>query len=518
MRKRHLLALVLVILAGCHQDPPYITGVSPNTGPVAGGTSITVSGTNFAVTTLVFIDGVGCTNIAIAGSGSITATTPAGKGTGGTMVTVLNSDGQRAKLHDGFYYEAQANPVTVSSVSPTTGSAGTSVTITGANFEANCTVAFGSADATNVTVQSSTQLTCDAPSGSGAVTITITNPDGGTGSLSSAFTFPGTGGTTGKTITTFAGTGAASDSGDNGAATAATLSGPQQLALGPDASLYICDTNNNAIRKIVPAGTISTIAQSLSGPQGIAVSVSSDVYISDTGNQLVKKIPSGGAIAAFAGGGGSGLGDGGPATSAQLSKPLGLAVDGSGNVYICDSGNNLVRQVDSTGTINAFAGTGSAGTGSENVAPTSCTLNGPTAVAIDASGNVYIADTGNARVRRIASGTIATFAGGGTTSGAAGDNGPATSALLMSPDALAIDPSGNLVIADSQQDVVRIVTGSTISLLAGTYNTAGTPTGANGDNGAATSAQLAQPKGVASGSGPVYYIGDTGDNKIRKVQ
>ncbi|HZV01879.1 MAG TPA: IPT/TIG domain-containing protein [Planctomycetota bacterium] len=507
MRKRHLLALVLVSLAGCHQDPPYITGVSPNAGPVAGGTSITVSGTNFAVTTLVFIDGVGCTNIAIAGSGSITATTPAGKGTGGTTVTVLNSDGQRAKLHDGFYYETGANPVTVSSISPTSGSAGTSVTITGANFEANCTVAFGSADATNVSVQSSTQLTCDAPSGSGVVTITITNPDGGTGSLSSAFTFPGTGGTTGKTITTFAGTGAASDSGDNGAATAATLSGPTQIALGPDASLYICDTNNNVIRKIVPAGTISTIAQSLSGPQGIAVSVSSDVYISDTGNQLVKKIPSGGAIATFAGGG-----------SVSLNKPLGLAVDGSGNVYVCDSGNNLVRQVTSGGTVSSFAGTGSAGTGSENVAPTSCSLNNPTAVAIDASGNVYIADTGNARVRRIASGNIVTFAGGGTTSGAAADNGPATSALLVSPDALAIDPSGNLVIADSQQEVVRLVTGSTISLLAGTYNTAGTPTGTNGDNGVATSAQLSQPKGVASGSGPVYYIADTGDNKIRKVQ
>ena len=312
-------------------------------------------------------------------------------------------------------------------------------------------------------------------------------------------------------------------------ATSTQLSIPSGVAVDVSGNVYIADDMSYRVLKVDTSGTIRAFAgtgtQGFAGdggsatssllnyPTGVAVDGSGNVYIAD--RAFIRKVDSSGIITTFAGGG-SGLGDGGSATSAMLYGPRGVAVDGSGNVYIADRLNNRVRKVDSSGTITTFAGNGAYGFGGDGSSATSAMLRSPDAVAVDGSGNVYIADTGNHRIRKVdASGFISTFAGSGTTTvgGFSGDGGAATSARLDSPDAVAVDGSGNVYIADRINNRVRKVDSSgTISTIAGT----GTR-GFGGDGGAATSAQLNYPEGVAvDGSGNIY-IADTGNNRVRRV-
>ena len=257
-------------------------------------------------------------------------------------------------------------------------------------------------------------------------------------------------------------------------------------------------------------------AELTAGPRGVAVDGSGNVYIVESSR--IRKVDSSGVISTFAGTGTSGFGgDGGAATSSLLSYPRGVAVDGSGNVYIADWGNHRVRKVDSSGTVTTFAGTGARGFGGDGGAATSSMFRLPDGVAVDGSGNVYIADGYNGRVRKVdSSGTITTFAGSGTfphNSGFSGDGGSATSSLLRYPQGVAVDGSGNVYIADTLNHRIRKVDSSgTITTFAGT----GTQ-GFGGDGGSATSSLLSYPRGVAvDGSGNVY-IADRGNNRIRKV-
>ena len=152
------------------------------------------------------------------------------------------------------------------------------------------------------------------------------------------------------------------------------------------------------------------------------------------------------------------LGDGGPAIFARLNSPRGLAVDGNGNLYIADTGNNRIRKVTPSGLITTIAGSGTKGFSGDGGAGTSAQLNTPYAVAVDSAGNVYIADYLNSRIRKLAvNGVITTIAGNGTFS-YSGDGGPATSAALFFPSGVAVDSSGNVYIADSQNNVIRMLT------------------------------------------------------------
>ncbi len=331
-------------------------------------------------------------------------------------------------------------------------------------------------------------------------------------------------------ISTFAGTGTASSTGDGGAASSATLNFPEKLALDSSNNIYIGERGGNRVRKIDTSGNISTIAglgptavgdgaaassSSLNGPLGAAVDSSGNVYIADTAGHRIRRVDASTSnISTFAGTGTAGnTGDGAAATSALLSSPSGVAVDASGNVYIADSGNNRVRRVDTSGNIAAFAGTGTAGNTGDGAAATSATLDTPIGVAVDASGNVYIADTDNRRVRRVdTSGNIAAFAGTGTA-GNTGDGGAATSATLTGPRGVAADASGNVYIADtSHHRVRRVNTSGNIAAFAGTGTSGNT-----GDGAAATSATLSNPRGVAVDSAGNVYIADTGNHRIRKV-
>ena len=220
------------------------------------------------------------------------------------------------------------------------------------------------------------------------------------------------------------------------------------MAVDASGNLYIADTGNNRIRKVSATGIITTVAGNgsagysgdggpatsaqLDGPEGVAVDGSGNLYIADTCNNRIRKVSATGIITTVAGNGSAGYsGDGGPATSAQLSLPAGVAVDGSGNLYIADSGNNRIRKVSATGIITTVAGNGSPGYSGDGGPATSAQLNQPAGVAVDASGNLYIADSSNNRIRKVsATGIITTVAGNGFD-GYSGDGGPATSAATQ---------------------------------------------------------------------------------------
>jgi hypothetical protein len=252
-------------------------------------------------------------------------------------------------------------------------------------------------------------------------------------------------------------------------------------------------------------------------PQGVAVDASGNVFIADSRNNLVREVNAQTGIittiAGSAGGPGGDSGDGGPATSAELSNPTGVAVDASGNLFIADSGNNVVREVNAqTGIITTVAGDGTPGYSGDGGPATSAQLNGPLGVALDASGNLFIADDDNNAIREVnaQTGDITTVAGNGDW-GSSGEGGPATSAELSDPTGVAVDASGNLFIANPGDNTVREVSAQTgdMTIVAGS--------GTGGDGGPATSASLNDPFGVTVDASGNVFIADSGDRLIREV-
>jgi uncharacterized protein (TIGR03437 family) len=331
------------------------------------------------------------------------------------------------------------------------------------------------------------------------------------------------------TISTFAGGGPSL--GDNAPATNAQLSAPWGLALDLAGNLYIADTLNNRIRK-VSNGVITTVAGNgtpgfsgddgpatsaqLRYPSGVAVDAAGNLYIADEYNNRIRKV-SNGVITTVAGDGTfSFSGDNGPAAYAQLYRPNAVTVDSAGNLYITDGGNYRIRKV-SNGVITTVAGSGGRtfsgfrNFSGDNGPATSAQLFQPTEVAFDSAGNLYIGDAGNHRIRKVSDGVITTVAGNGTQS-FSGDNGPATSAALDAPNGVAVDPVGNLYIADMFNNRIRKVSNGVITTVAGN----GTP-GFSGDNGPATSAMLREPGFVVLDPAGNLYIADSDNNRIRVI-
>jgi hypothetical protein len=264
-------------------------------------------------------------------------------------------------------------------------------------------------------------------------------------------------------------------------------------------------------------GGPATSAQ-ISRPRGVAVDGGGNVYFAEFESQRIRKVNgTTGIISTLAGTGTAGFsGDGGLATSAKLNNPLGVAVDGSGNVYISERSNNRIRKVSgTTGVITTLAGTGVAGFSGDGGPATAAQLNGPHSLAVDGSGNVYFSEIENNRIRKVSgtTGVITTLAGTGVA-GSSSDGGPATAAQINSPTGVAVDGNGNVYFAEFENERIRKVSGTTgvISTVAGT----GTA-GFSGDGGLATSAQLYRPTGVAvDGSGNIYFS-DRDNERIRKV-
>lgn len=394
--------------------------------------------------------------------------------------------------------------------------------------------------------------------------------------------------TVGGNINTVAGDGGAGFCGDGGSATLACLYYPVGVAVSGTGSVYVADTDNERIRQFTVGGNINTVAGNGSTtvptatnglpPQdavlnypwgvyedasnnifvadqadfmvrelvqssnlldffagngtygysgdggtataaelgytyGIAGDSSGNLYIADTDNCVIRVVNSAGVINLFAGKPNSCgySGDGGPATSAELAYPAGVYVDSKNNIFIADSSNNVIREV-SNGTINTIAGIGVAGYAGDGGPATSAKLNNPASVAEDASGNIYFADTSNCRVREIsaATGAINTVAGNGACS-FSGD-GVATESALSYPEGVTVDPNGNLFIVDTDNELVRWVGSGLMTTIAGDSNG-----GYSGDGGPATSAELDNPSGIFEDASGNFLVADQYNLRLRGI-
>ncbi len=319
------------------------------------------------------------------------------------------------------------------------------------------------------------------------------------------------------TISTLAGNGTPGYTGDNGAATQAQVSWPGAIAIDSSGKVYIADGGNHVIRA-VSNGTISTVAGNgkvgysgdkaaatsaqLNNPTGVAVDSSGNIFIADAGNNVIREV-SNGNITTVAGNNTFGYsGDGDVATKATLSDPVAVAVDSSGNLYIADAGNNVIRKV-SGGNISTLVGGAS----------TKGQLHHPDAIALDAAGNLYIADTLGRRILKFApTAKDVTVIAGNQSIGFGGDNGPATLAALNDPMGVGVDASGNVLIADTFNNRIRrIAPDGTITTIAGT----GAYPSYFGDGGAALKASLFFPHSVTADKSGNIYIGDTLNNAVR---
>jgi uncharacterized protein (TIGR03437 family) len=328
-------------------------------------------------------------------------------------------------------------------------------------------------------------------------------------------------------ITTVAGNGTAGSGGDGGPATSAQLSAPWSVAVDASGTLYIADSGNNRIRKVSPNGVISTFAgngtgkfsgdgpaltSSLNSPHGVYLDGAGNVYIADTSNNRVRKIGADGMLVTVVGTGQGGFaGDGGPALQAHVTNPWAVTMDASGNLYIADIEDFRVREVTTDGKITTIAGNGGMGFSGDGGPAVQAQLT-PVAVAVSAGGTVYVADQVNQRVRAITNGTITTIAGMGFYR-YRGDGGMATAAVLNGPYNVAFDTQGNLFLTDQENDAIRTIhPNGVISTIAGT----GVP-GDTGNGGPAASATLFAPWGLGLDTNANVYFTEAYTNYVRKV-
>lgn len=332
-------------------------------------------------------------------------------------------------------------------------------------------------------------------------------------------------------ISTVAGSGAVGITGDGGLATDAALVVPTGVVVSETGVLHIADASGNVIRAVDALGTISTIAGTgignftgdggpasaaqLSAPHTIFFDAGGRLVVCDRNNNRVRRIDTSGTITTIVGNGtGTFAGDNGAATSASLNSPAGACADAAGNLYIADTFNHRIRRVDTTGTITTVVGNGSASFAGDGAAATAASIRFPTGVAVNAAGDIFIADNGNQRIRRVAAsdGVISTIAGDGTQ-GLSGDGGPATAAQLRIPFSVLFDVDGSLLLTEATNNTVRrIRADGVIERVAGTGIS-----GFSGDDGLAVDAQLDFVMCVALDGAGRLYIADGNNRRVRRV-
>jgi len=349
-------------------------------------------------------------------------------------------------------------------------------------------------------------------------------------------------------IYTYAGNGNLGYKGNGGTATNSAISFPGQIAIDRSGNLFIDDRYNNLILKVTTSGVIHAFAGNsfnsgtghggfsgdggpatnaeLNNPTGVAVDHNGNVYIADYFNCRIRMVNTSGVISTIAGNGydtagGSGgfSGDGGPATAAEIGLPNGVAADLSGNIYIGDTYNMRIRKVNTGGIISTFAGTGNGtNTWTDGIAATAENIIFPFGVAVDNLNNVYFTNLN--RICKVTTGGIIFCVAGNENAGYSGDGGPATAAELNGPLDMAIDEYGNLYIADNDNQRIRMVTtAGIIKTVAGNgFVSEQTFLGSySGDGGPATLAELNSPYGIAIDNAGYIYIGDLNNLRVRRV-
>ena len=296
---------------------------------------------------------------------------------------------------------------------------------------------------------------------------------------------------------------------------------PFGVAVDATGNVYVSDWGNNKIRKISTAGVVSTfagngtateldgtgIAASFNTPNGIAVDASGNVYVSDQTSNVIRQITPGGVVTTFAGSGAAAAVDA-TGTYASFHNPVGLATDASANLYVADKGNNTIRMITSAGVVTTLAGSGTLGAGDGTGAAAS--FNNPSGVAVDTSGNIYVADNGNNEIRKVTSAGVVTTFAGSTTAGSA--DGTGTAASFNHPFGIAVDTAGNIYVADSGNYKIRKITS------AGVVTTVTGSGAAGAVDGPAIVATFYTPNSVAVDSSGNIYIADTYNNKIRTLK
>jgi uncharacterized protein (TIGR03437 family) len=334
----------------------------------------------------------------------------------------------------------------------------------------------------------------------------------------------------GFTIRTVAGDGVQGFAGDNGLALNAEIFAIAGLAVDGSGNVYIADTGNCRIRKVAVNGNITTVAgtavpgysgdngpainASLSFPRGVTVDAGGNMYIADSGNNVVRKVDNNGIITTIAGNSTAGYaGDGGPAINAALQNVSGIAFDAAGNMYLADRDNARVRKIALDGTISTFAGTGVAGFSGDGGPAVNAQLYSPNALAFDLAGNLYVADSSNNAVRKISpAGIITTIVGMGPSSPAfSGDGGLAINALANDPQGVTVDNAGNVYFTDEDNERIRMISpAGIITTIAGDGTKNFT-----GDGGPSANSEVDLPEGITLGPGGALYFVDSGNKRVR---
>lgn len=498
------------LLSSCKDDENVatptltVTSFTPTSG--GPGTVVEVIGAGFSATASeneVRVGGIVCT-VTAATTSKLTITIPEDAASGAISVTVAGKTAQRLT-----FTFIPLNPVlAITAISPTTGPKNTVVTITG--------TAFSTTLATNVvklndkvctvTEATETQLKVTIPAGStsGKLKVTIGTATAESQTFDYLFTI---------TASTFAG----SSEGDaEGTGTAAQFKKPKDLVFDAAGNLYVTDADNFKIKKITPAGVVTTFAGSTQGAldetgtaaqfsyaAGIAIDGSGNLYVADENNQRIRKITSAGVVTTLAGSGTGGSADG-TGAAAQFNYPTGVAVDASGNVYVADKDNHRIRKISPTGEVTTLAGSGE---GDADGTGTAASFKKPKDLILDVTGNLYVTDADNFKIKRITpAGVVTTFAG----SGQGAVDGTGSAAQFNYAAGIAIDGSGNLYLADENNQKIRKITSAgVVTTLMGTTN--------GFTDGDAATAQFSYPTGVAVDASGNVYIADKDNHKIRKI-
>ena len=487
------------------------------------GVSGTVSGLK-AGTQLTLMDN-GADPVVVSSNGSFSFSTPINYGGSYSVTVNQQPTGQTCTVAQGAGSNVQAAVSNVSvSCSPSSYTIGGAVS--GLSAGAQVTLYNNGGDAKVVNANGGFTFTAPVSSTNGAYSVTVNQqPVGqnctvsnGSGTAAANVTNVSVACIDAQIVSTLAGSGAYGSV--DGQGTAASFSMPFDVAVDRSGNVYVADYSGNTIRKILPTGLVTTLAgsgasgstngtgtaASFSRPAAVAVDGSGNVYVADAGDNTIRKITPAGEVTTLAGSGVRGSANG-TGTAASFSEPFGVAVDGSGNVYVGEYGNNAIRKITPAGEVTTLAGSG--GAGAADGMGTAASFNGPQGVAVDGSGNVYVADIGNHKIRKITpAGEVTTLAGSGG-SGAA--DGMGTAASFYYPRGVAVDGSGNVYVGDTFNKKIRKITpAGWVTTLAGS--------GVSGSaNGTGTAASFNGPWGVeVDGSGNVY-VADSGNNMIRKI-